>query len=322
MQQLEEISKKQGLNIVLLGNPGVGKSTLSTTLSGKPFKSGMSFGAGLTAELQWHDDGRGWNIKWADTPGLADIKLREQAAEAIMQALKDSQKEKRALKLIFVCFAQAGRIDPLDIKTINDVTEAIRLPGNKKLGPDQYAVIFNKFNQKIFDSDKFKNGGRDQLELYFRVPRSEKYPTSVITETKYIYYQFYKMDLDGAENEKFDETNSSKEELEKLAQIVITSPSIPQIEDVKEIEKKIDEDVIDKINAQHQAQMAMMAQQVTQQLENMNLQRKILEDQLNQSRKDAAAAAEQQRELMKGMMQMSKAPAPVQVPIPIPCSIM
>ncbi len=43
-------------HILLVGNPGTGKSTLLNSLVGSAvFKSGVTFGEGLTTYLQWHD---------------------------------------------------------------------------------------------------------------------------------------------------------------------------------------------------------------------------------------------------------------------------
>ncbi len=43
-------------HILFVGNPGTGKSTLLNSLIGSvQFKSGISYGGGLTSCLQWHD---------------------------------------------------------------------------------------------------------------------------------------------------------------------------------------------------------------------------------------------------------------------------
>lgn len=48
-------------HILFVGNPGTGKSTLLNSLVGSAvFKSGVSFGGGLTSYLQWHDHKSGF----------------------------------------------------------------------------------------------------------------------------------------------------------------------------------------------------------------------------------------------------------------------
>ena len=71
---------------LFIGNPGVGKSTLVNCLAQKVlFKSGVSIGSGMTYQMerQEHD-----GIVYMDTPGLADMKMRKAAAEAITKVSK------------------------------------------------------------------------------------------------------------------------------------------------------------------------------------------------------------------------------------------
>ena len=43
------------VDIIMCGNPGVGKSTLLSSISKEQFRSGISFGSGLTAKLEWKE---------------------------------------------------------------------------------------------------------------------------------------------------------------------------------------------------------------------------------------------------------------------------
>src|SRR5260370_12822136 len=73
---------------IFIGNPGVGKSTLINSLIGQEVAvAGISGGVGLTKFFsEYRHDGK-W---YMDTPGLADTKLREQAARKIEKALKQN----------------------------------------------------------------------------------------------------------------------------------------------------------------------------------------------------------------------------------------
>lgn len=53
-------------------------------------------------DIKKHKDG----ITYLDTPGLADIKLRQQAAEAITKALKQDG----TYQVFFVITLEAGRV--------------------------------------------------------------------------------------------------------------------------------------------------------------------------------------------------------------------
>ena len=73
-------------SIIVIGNPGAGKSTILNGLAGEVlFKSGVSIGEGLTYKLDERTNDKG---TFFDTPGLADDTHREAAGEAISTALR------------------------------------------------------------------------------------------------------------------------------------------------------------------------------------------------------------------------------------------
>jgi putative ribosome biogenesis GTPase RsgA len=77
--------------VIFCGNPGVGKSTLLSSISGCKFESGMTWGEGKTSKLQilasTVDFWKKACYEFGDTPGLANIKMIKQAAKAICDAL-------------------------------------------------------------------------------------------------------------------------------------------------------------------------------------------------------------------------------------------
>ena len=106
------------LTILFVGNPGSGKSTLLNGLAGENlFKFGESFGGGLTYQLDKKEVN---GIIYADTPGLADKKLREASGKAISTALKAGG----AYKIVFFINLNAGRPVNEDIATMKVVLDA------------------------------------------------------------------------------------------------------------------------------------------------------------------------------------------------------
>ena len=90
-------------NVVFVGNPGTGKSTLLNGLIGKvEFESGVSFGEGLTQRLQryTHTDG----TVYMDTPGLDDIKSKKEAAAEIEAALRSGG----SFRIFFLVLLDSG----------------------------------------------------------------------------------------------------------------------------------------------------------------------------------------------------------------------
>jgi len=137
MQRNNKKNTSVRVNVVLIGNPGVGKSTfLNMLLQLVKFKSGISIGKGLTTVCQKEVDDSG--TVYIDTPGLSDIKLREQAAKEIKKALQEGG----LFRIFFVITTEEGRIRPDDKATMKLVLDAAPIGTS-------YSVIVNKLQPEI-----------------------------------------------------------------------------------------------------------------------------------------------------------------------------
>ena len=123
---------------LFIGNPGAGKSTLANCVAkASLFKSGIHVGKGMTYKL---DIKKHNGITYLDTPGLSDIKLREQAAKSITEALKKDG----TYQVFFVITLEAGRVRPEDLTTIRLVLESAS-------DIKYYSLIINKLSTVAFD---------------------------------------------------------------------------------------------------------------------------------------------------------------------------
>lgn len=128
---------EQERNILLfVENPGAGKSTFINSLIGeKVARAGVNAGVGLTPFFTTYEhDG----IHYLDTPGLADMKLRVQAAIEIEKALRQNGN----YRIFFVLTLEAGRVRPEDVVSINTIMAAVNLPEPK------FNVIVNKLTKR------------------------------------------------------------------------------------------------------------------------------------------------------------------------------
>lgn len=131
-------------DIIFAGNPGIGKSTLLSSITGENFPSGVSFCEGLTCKLAWKAASKYPGCRFGDTPGLADVAMQEKAAEAITEALTDAHAKGRTVKIFFVCGLTAGRIRPEDLYTVKTVMTSIKMPDKTSPPANSYGVIFNQ----------------------------------------------------------------------------------------------------------------------------------------------------------------------------------
>jgi len=128
-------------NFLFIGNPGVGKSTLLNGMVREAlFKSGLSYGKGMTYKLDVQRP-EGQPHTFMDTPGLADAEMRQQAAAAITEALKQSGH----YKVFFVITLEAGRVKPADVTTMKLVLDAA-----PTITSDGYGIILNQLPPKEY----------------------------------------------------------------------------------------------------------------------------------------------------------------------------
>ncbi|KAG0238840.1 hypothetical protein BGW42_000001 [Actinomortierella wolfii] len=112
-------------HVLLVGNPGVGKSYLLNSLGGH-FASGFSAVDGLTSQCDYKDvmiDSESGYVRLVDVPGLLETKgsRMKENSRAITEALRKEGK----FKLIFVLAESSGRVQPSDLYMIGKVMKAI-----------------------------------------------------------------------------------------------------------------------------------------------------------------------------------------------------
>lgn len=177
-------------DIIFLGNPGTGKSTLLSCISGLRFESGVSFGAGLTQKLIFQTSPHLPGIRFGDTPGLADVAMAKNAALQINEALNDAAESGRVVKLFFVVTTESGRLRGEDLFTIEQVMQSVKLPDGKVLGPNSYGIIVNKCGWLRAHPE-----GKDAINAFMSVKKD-----SVPFVTSYNMYLPFLQDLQDASN--------------------------------------------------------------------------------------------------------------------------
>ncbi|KDO31511.1 hypothetical protein SPRG_03437 [Saprolegnia parasitica CBS 223.65] len=125
--------------ILIIGNPGTGKSTTANCLAGQVlFDANVSYGRGLTVELSEREcDG----TTYMDTPGLADRELEKAAAVAITTALQRTGR----YRIFFTVRLQFGRVVQEDILTMQRVMGSIHIKHTLT-----FAVIINQVDDEDY----------------------------------------------------------------------------------------------------------------------------------------------------------------------------
>ena len=188
---------------LFIGNLGVGKSTLINCLAEKVlFKNGVSIGGGMTYQLE---EKKHNGITFMDTPGLADIKLRKAAAQAITKALKKNG----TYQIFFVVTLEAGRVRAQGLTTIRLVLE-------NATDITSYSLIVNKLTPRLY-KELLGNEGKKlrQLvaELNFRGAQNVHPPEILLLLRK----------------DQLDDADNAFAELEGLKSFVENAPCVKVI---------------------------------------------------------------------------------------------
>ena len=306
-------------SIIVIGNPGAGKSTILNGLAGEVlFKSGISIGDGLTYQLDERENARG---TFFDTPGLADNTHREAAGKAISTALRKGGN----FKILFFVMTESGRIVRQDVTTLRLVLDAAPEIEN------HYGIVINKLPKNVAKAlQNPEKGGVFLTKLFAGIPDHQRCAQSNIT-----YLPFHS-ELDAEDNKLIDLSDLKTLEGESFKDFVygqvptinltvgkagdIATSEFDQMNAVLEaLEKKMEQDrqmfleqqkllitqlekaEADKIEQQerdrqlHAQQMSLMQQQISQK-----------EQEIEAARNDAERRAKLQEEQMKLQMEQQK----------------
>jgi len=174
-------------SIIVIGNPGAGKSSVLNGLAGEVlFKSGISIGEGLTYQLDERENARG---TFFDTPGLADNTYREAAGKAISTALRKGGN----FKILFFVLTESGRIVRQDVTTLRLVLDAAPEIGN------HYGIVINKLPKNVAKAlQNPEKGGIFLTKLFAGIPDHQRCAQSNIT------YLLFRSELDAEDNKLID----------------------------------------------------------------------------------------------------------------------
>ena len=160
------------LNLIFIGNPGNGKSTLLNILSnGNHFEGGPSVGTGLTGEFEPKNYGGIW---YMDTPGICDVDdaKRVTACQELSRALKSEETATRVYKVFFVVGEKSARAHLDDQGMFDQVMDAV-----PELTGGNYGVIVNQvsdFFMKLPETGPPKSQTKQTFNTYLFAKHSQR----------------------------------------------------------------------------------------------------------------------------------------------------
>jgi len=312
------------VSIVAIGNPGVGKSTTLNALAGEHlFNSGISFGSGMTYQLDERINSRG---RFFDTPGLADDTYREAAGKAISGALRKGG----PFKVLFFIMTESGRVVKQDVTTLRLVLDACPELGNNygivinKLPPAVARGLQKKENAEVFLSklyagiDEDRRSAPSNLTYILHTVELDSENDKVVpldslktldgtSFSDFIYNQVPTVNLTpnkalDVKVEDFDATNARMEEMIKLMEQRMEQDREAWKEEQKRLNSLLEKAEQDKEQQRkedkrrHEESMALLQAQIEQTQRDME-----------KNRDDANARMAAEREQMQLMMQQQQA---------------
>lgn len=270
-------------DIIFCGNPGVGKSSIASSISGIQFESGISFGSGLTVKLQWNISPKLPNVRFADTPGLADMELKEAAATAITQALKEGATAGHDTKIIFVVTTEGARLRPDDLYTIKVVMGSIRNAAGETPGMNSYAVIINKC--EFLGHPSFHKGGQEKIESMLTNPNLNVIPTA------HIKFLPVTDALTGQDN--------AMVAFEGLLEWVLMRTPKIQVAEAEKIDTSSQEEAIEAMKQEHKAAMERLESLTEQQTRELAAAQEARQDLERTMEEERAAMEEKARQMQR-----------------------
>jgi GTP-binding protein EngB required for normal cell division len=260
------MSRRVRENRLFLGNPGTGKSTLINCMVGqRVFRSGTNWGSGLTKEYQRyiHDD-----VVYMDTPGLADQRIIQQAAEAITTALN----EPGTYKLFFMVRLQYGRVVSEDLATIERVLDSIDLPSIS------FSILINNLGKKQYET-LLRRG--TELTQVLALMNSGRYSTSSV------FFIPTLAELDEADDQITQLPRETVEFIEGSApSIFIPRGAVTDIDlNGFEQQTKVLKDLLEELQRDQVKMMELLVEQQKRFDEQMKHERKRHEDELESERR-------------------------------------